>query len=174
VIPEENHNPARTHARQPMWLRVIMVLLAVPNIAAGLWAIIAPQHWFDTFPGWAPQLVAAFPPYNEHLATDAGSGLFASGVAMALAAWWPRREVVITAALAFLAFALPHFLWHFINPSDALTSPEDTVNDISLAAAVVGAGVVLMWQWHHSIRRPASPASPPTTARIGRTEGVTQ
>lgn len=140
--------------RQPTWLRVLMVLLAVPNVITGLWAVIDPQNWFDNFPGWAPRLVAAFPPFNEHLATDAGSGLLATGVVMGMAAVWPRREVVITAAVAFLAFALPHFLWHLLNPSDALASSEDTVNDITLAAAVVGAGVVLMWQWHHSVRHP--------------------
>lgn len=141
--------------RQPKWLRILMVLLAVPNLITGLWAVVDPQHWFDTFPGWAPQLVAAFPPYNEHLATDAGSGLLATGLVMGLAALWPRREVVITAAVAFLAFALPHFVWHLVNPSASLTSAEDTVNDITLAAAVVGAGVVLMWQWHHSVNSSA-------------------
>ncbi len=153
--------------RQPTWLRVLMVLLAVPNVITGLWAVFSPQHWFDNFPGWAPQLVAAFPPYNEHLATDAGSGLLATGLVMGLAALWPRREVVITAAVAFLAFALPHFLWHFLNPSDALAAAEDTVNDISLAAAVVGAGVVLMWQWHPTLRSPAQVESTRTEALSG-------
>lgn len=146
--------------RQPAWLRVLMVLLAVPNVITGLWAAIDPTHWYDTFPGWAPQLVAAFPPYNEHLATDAGSGLLASGVVMGLAAWWPRREVVITAAVAYLAFALPHFVWHAVNPADGLTAPENTVNNVTLAAAVVGAGTVLLWQWHHGVRRRVAGADP--------------
>lgn len=140
--------------RQPRWLRVLMVLLAVPNVITGLWAVGNPQHWYDTFPGWAPQLISALPPYNEHLATDAGSGLLASGLVMGLAAWWPRREVVITAAAAYLAFSLPHFLWHAVNPAGGLTTPENTVNNVTLAAAVVGGGVVLMWQWHHRLRRP--------------------
>ncbi len=144
-------------APQPIWIRVLMLLLALPNLVTGLWAVAAPRHWFDTFPGWAPALVAAFPPYNQHLATDAGSGLLATGLVMGLAAVWPRREVAITAAIAFLAFALPHFVWHAMNPSDALSGPEDAVNDITLATAVVGASVVLVWQW----RRPA-PADEPT------------
>lgn len=123
-----------------------MWLLAIPNIIAGIWAIVAPQSWFDSFPGWAPAVVAAFPPYNEHLATDAGSGLLASGVVMAVAALWPRREVAIVAAIAYLAFALPHFLWHVVNPSETLTATDDATNSISLALAVVGAGVVLLVQ----------------------------
>lgn len=151
-----------TTPREPTWLRVLMVLLAVPNLITGLWAVVDPQHWYETFPGWAPQLISALPPYNEHLATDAGAGLLASGVAMGLAALWPRREVVITATVAFLAFSLPHVLWHVANPADGLTSAENTVNDLTLAAAVVGAGVVLMWQWHHSMR----PPRPTTGARL--------
>ncbi|MDH4280253.1 MAG: hypothetical protein OEW83_19470, partial [Acidimicrobiia bacterium] len=144
----------------------LMVLLAVPNVITGLWAVVDPKHWYDTFPGWAPELISALPPYNEHLATDAGAGLLASGVAMGLAAVWPRREVAISAAVVFLAFSLPHVLWHVANPADPLTSAENAVNDITLAAAVVGAGLVLLWQWHHSMR----PSDVATDARL--TEGV--
>jgi len=131
-----------------------MVLLAVPNVITGAWAIVDPRHWFDNFPGWAPQLVAAFPPYNAHLAADAGAGLLASGVVMGVAVLWPRREIAITAAVAYLAFALPHFLFHAFNPSPGLTGPDNAINNFTLIAAVVGAGVVLLFQWHHSIRRP--------------------
>ena len=157
--------PDTTSPSQPRWIRVLMILLAVPNVVTGLWAVIAPRHWFDTFPGWAPELVAAFPPFNEHLSFDAGAGLLASGVVMAVAAAWPRRDVVITAAVAYLAFALPHFLWHLVNPADALGPAEDTVNAVSLAAAVVGAATVLMWQWHHSIRSPIPSTAVPGDLR---------
>lgn len=132
---------------QPWWLRVVMFLLAAPNVFAGVWAILSPQSWFDDFPGWAPALVAAHPPFNEHLATDAGAGLLASGVVMLIAMIWGRREIVITAAIAYLAFALPHFLFHLFNPADALTTAEDVNGTGSLGIAVVGAVLVLMWQW---------------------------
>lgn len=154
--------------RQPSWLRVLMVLLAVPNVLTGLWAVGNPQHWYDTFPGWAPELISALPPYNEHLATDAGAGLFASGLVMGLAALWPRRDVVVTAAVAYLGFSLPHVLWHVANPADPLTSSENAVNDLSLAAAVVGAGVVLLWQWHPGIRRPSAGVDPHRVAGAAR------
>lgn len=130
----------------PLWLRILMVLLGGPNVIIGLWAFLAPQSWFDTFPGWAPRIVAAYPPFNHHLASDAGLGLFASGVVFVLAALWPQRQVVITAAIAYLAFVLPHFLYHIINPSDLMTGSENITNSISLASSVVGAGVVLLWQ----------------------------
>lgn len=142
--------------KQPMWIRAVMVLLGLPNAAAGLWAVVSPQSWFDNFPGWAPELVAAYPPFNEHLALDAGAGLLASGVLMLLAALWPKREVAIVAAVGFLAFALPHFLFHLFNPADELAASEDALSTFSLGLAVVGAGLVLMWQWRKLEGQPKS------------------
>lgn len=133
----------------PSWVRPALIVLAVPNLIAGLWGLIAPEHWFDTFPGWAPRLVAAIPPYNEHLATDAAAGLFASGFVAAVAAWWMQREIVIIAMAAYLAFALPHAMFHLANPADALTTSEDAVNTISLTIAVALAFAVMI----ESIRR---------------------
>lgn len=138
---------APTPAQMPWWLRIIVVLIAVPNVVAGIWAMVAPQNWFDNFPGWAPYVVAANPPFNAHLATDAGAGLFASGLIMLIALAWRRRDVVILAAVGFLAFNVPHFLFHLFNPSDALTASEDFQGTFGLALAVVGGAVVLMWQW---------------------------
>ena len=118
--------------------------IGVPNLIAGFWGLVAPEHWFDNFPGWAPRLVAAIPPYNEHLATDAAAGLFASGVVAGLAAWWMKREIVIVAMAAYLAFALPHAVFHLANPADALTTSEDVVNSLSLTIAVVLAFAVMI------------------------------
>lgn len=136
-----------TERGQPPAVRVLMLVLGVPNLVAGCWALMSPRGWFDEFPGWAPSLVAAYPPYNEHLTVDAGSGLFASGLVMTVAALWPRREVVVVASIAFLAFAVPHAAWHWLHPSDDLSATEDVVSTASLVLAVVGGAVVLLVQW---------------------------
>lgn len=129
------------------WARPLLVVLAVPNLVAGGWAIVAPESWFEDFPGWAPRLVAAIPPYNEHLATDAGAGLLAAGVLLVAAAWSMHRDVVIVAMIGVLAFAAPHALYHWANPADALTGSEDVVNSLTLLVAVVGPAVVLYVAW---------------------------
>ena len=139
----------------PRWVRPALVVLAVPSLIAGLWGLVAPEHWFDTFPGWAPRLVAAIPPYNEHLATDGAAGLFASGFVAAVAALWMQREIVIVSMTAYLAFALPHAVFHLANPADALTTSEDAVNIISLTIAVVLALAVMI----ESIRRESPDAT---------------
>jgi hypothetical protein len=126
----------RTPKLSSIWVTVALVVLAAPNLAAGVWGLVAPEHWFDNFPGWAPRLAAAFPPFNEHLVSDAAGGLFAAGVAAAIALWWRRREVVIVAMVAFLAFALPHAMFHLVHPADALSDAEDFVNTVTLWVAV--------------------------------------
>jgi hypothetical protein len=149
----------RTPDLSSIWVTVALVVLAAPNLAAGVWGLVAPEHWFDNFPGWAPRLVAAFPPFNEHLVSDAAGGLFAAGVAAAIALWWRRREVVIVAMVAFLAFALPHAMFHLAHPADALSDSEDLANtvalwvDVAIAAAVM---VVALRSDRPSIRVPGN------------------
>jgi hypothetical protein len=137
------------------WVTVALVVLAAPNLLAGLWGLVAPEHWFDHFPGWTPRLVAAFPPFNEHLATDAASGLFAAGVAATIAVWWRRRDVVIVAMATFLAFALPHALFHLAHPADALSGVENVINTLTLWSAVaiaVAVAIVALRAERHDAR----------------------
>jgi hypothetical protein len=124
---------------------VIAVLLGVPQLVVGVWAVTAPRHWFDHFPGFDPHVVAALPPFNEHLATDAGAGFLATGVALLAAAWWGYRSAVYVALLAYLALALPHFVYHIAHPSPALTSTEDAANTLLLGTGV-GIAVLLAWE----------------------------
>src|SRR3546814_6066512 len=76
-----------TSEKDTSWVRVGLVALGVPNVAAGAWEVLSQQGWFDGFPGWDPRLAAAEPPYNAHFVTDAGAGILASGVVLLLAAW---------------------------------------------------------------------------------------
>jgi hypothetical protein len=141
-----------------IWVTVALVVLAVPNLAAGVWGLVAPEHWFENFPGWAPRLAAAFPPFNEHLVSDAAGGLFAAGVAAAIALWWRRREVVIVAMVSFLAFALPHAVFHLAHPADALSDNEDLVNTVTLwvAVAIAVAITLVALRSHPSTRVPGN------------------
>ena len=129
---------------RPIIVRVLLVALAVPNLVAGLWAVLAPEHWYENFPGWPPALVAAHPPYNDHLASDAGAGLLASGLLAALAVVWTRRDVVTVAMIGYLGFSVPHGLFHLTHPSDLLSTAEDTANAVAVVVAVVAAVAVLV------------------------------
>ncbi len=127
----------------PTWVRLAFVALGIPNVVAGGWAVVAPRSWFDSFPGFDPALVAAEPPYNAHLATDAGAGLLASGAVLLLAAWLGDRRSGVVATVAFALFAVPHAWYHVANPAPGLTGTEDVVNASSLVFAA-GASLVLL------------------------------
>src|SRR5262245_21437048 len=101
--------------RVKTWVRGRMVVIAVPQLVLGIWAMTAPHHWYENFPGVHPHLISAEPPYNAHLATDTGIGFFATGVGLLLAAALARRSGVYVALVTFLAFALPHALYHALH-----------------------------------------------------------
>lgn len=120
-----------------LWTRVLLAALAVPQLFTGLWAVVATESWYRSFPGFGPMLVAAEPPYNAHLAYDAGAGFVATGVFLLLAAWWGDRRVVLIAGISLLSFALPHVIYHLAHPSPGLSDPENVVNALVLAIAAV-------------------------------------
>lgn len=147
----------------PRWVRLAMVALGVPNALAGLWAVLSPQGWFDDFPGWDPRLVAAEPPFNEHLATDAGAGLLASGVLVLAAAWIASRAAARLALFGYGAFAIPHAAWHVFNPSDNLSGADE----IQSIGSVVFAAVATVGLYAAVSRGDRAPTDPqPNTERV--------
>lgn len=98
-----------------MSARLLLGVLAAFQFVAGLWALAAPRSFHDDFPYGGTPWVALFPPYNEHLVRDVGAGILALGVALAFAAWWLDRRVVITAVAAFLTFTVPHTVFHSLH-----------------------------------------------------------
>jgi len=129
----------------PRWVRIgLGVALAPAQLLTGLWAICKPRSWFDDFPGLGPALVAAEPPFNAHLATDAGGGFLATGVALAAAAVLARRSAVCVALLAYLSLAVPHLGYHASNPAAGLSSTAQAVN-LAMLSSGVAMAVLLGW-----------------------------
>ena len=142
----------------PPWARAGLVVLLVVGLGVGLWAQLAPSSFFADFPlgrGW----VAADGPYNEHLVRDFG-GL---NLALAIVTWGALRsgrsfQVMIT-ALAWLAFAIPHFTYH-LHHLDVYDGIDVIGNVIGTGGTAGAALVVLASAWRHR-RTPAAPAAPP-------------
>jgi hypothetical protein len=151
--------------RVPRWVRIGLFVLAAGQLVTGLWAVLATRNWFEEFPGIGARLVAADPPYNAHLAADAGAGFLATGVALLAAAIWAERVGVYVAVLAYLAQAVPHLVFHLRHPADALTVGEQLLN-----VALLGGGVVLAialgWGAH------ARPVPPHTGAPVDAAPGA--
>ena len=126
------------------WKRLILIGLAVPNILAGCWAVLSPAHWYENFPGWSPRLVSALPPFNEHLVIDSGSGLLASGLIVLIAGLCLRRAITVVATVGYLAFALPHAVFHLQHPGEGLSTAQDALKVATLWLVVVLASAVLI------------------------------
>jgi len=134
-----------------MRLRIGLVVLAVPQLATGVWALLATQAWFDQFPGIGPRFVAATPPFNAHLATDVGAGFFATAVALLLAAGLARRDGAPIALGAYLAFGVPHVLYHLVHPAQGLSSAGNLLN-VTLLSGGLALAAVLLWDATSGLR----------------------
>lgn len=152
--PETATRALPSEPAAPRWLRIVMVVfLAAPQLLTGLWAVLLPARWFADFPGLGPALIAAEPPFNRHLATDAGAGFLAIGLCVAGAAWLGRVSACRLALITYLALEIPHVTYHVGHRVDALSGFEEAM---SVAGILSGVAVALVFLW---LLRPAvSPA----------------
>ncbi len=152
-------------------LRAGVVSLGLPQLILGVWAIFWPRGFFDSFPVVAGQhWLPAYGAFNDHLTTDVGATFLAIGILMLLAAWIGERRVLQVALLAYLAYAIPHFVFHAGNDG-ALSSGSQVFNGVLLGLAVVAAIALL------GLTRRPGPAKPRRTepggsgSRLGPTPG---
>jgi uncharacterized membrane protein len=124
--------------------RTAAALVALPQFVTGIWALVSPATWYNDFPGVGPELVSAIPPYNNHLATDAGAGLFATALAVLVAAWWGDIGALRVGLLSFIAFVGPHGFFHLTHPSPHLSSGENLYSSGVLVVELVLAVVLLV------------------------------
>jgi hypothetical protein len=136
-------------ASVPRVLRIGLVLLGLPQLAIGVWAIASPHGWFTNFPGDGQHWLPAYGAFDSHLAFDVGAGFVAIGTFMLLAAAWLERRLVQTALLAYLAYAAPHYVFHLVNDHDLATGAH-LANDLVIGASVIAA-LALLWV---AFRRP--------------------
>lgn len=125
-------------------VRVLLALLLPATIAVGLWAEFAPRSFYDDFPGLGLIWVASDGPFNEHLVRDFGATNLALAVLLAVAVWKGGRVLLATAAGAYLAYAVPHLVYHLrhthvIDGADRVTS----LGSLMLAAALAAAALTI-------------------------------
>lgn len=130
------------------WARILLGVLAVSAVPLGLWALAAPQSFFDSFPGSGRTWVAVDGPYNEHLVRDFGGlNLALAAATLAVAVWAVHRTLVAAVALAWLLFTVPHLAYHVANV-DVLDTADQVAQTVSLAFVVVlslAVAVLALW-----------------------------
>jgi hypothetical protein len=118
------------------WLRVGLLILASASLMVGLWALPFPRSFYDDFPLPGRAWVSALGPYNEHLVRDVGALNLALGVLVVLAAVLLERRLVPVSLVAYLAYAVPHFVFH-LTKGHAFSPGDNLANMITLGLAVL-------------------------------------
>lgn len=135
-------------AERQLIFRAGLGALALLQAIDGVYALFAPRSFYDDFPlgrGW----VEALPAYSEHLVRDVGGLFLATAVFLGAAAYFLGRRLVAIALVSFLAFSLPHTIYHFFNLEPYGTG-DALANAFGLAATVL-LPLGLLWM----LRRPA-------------------
>ncbi len=123
--------------------RLILWSLVFSAFGVGVQAAFFPRSFYDDFPmgrGW----VAMDGRYNQHLIRDVGELNLALLVVTVAAIVVASIVVVRIAALAWLVYALPHFVYHLRHLTMDMAGAEKVGLMVSLALPVIGA-VILLW-----------------------------
>jgi hypothetical protein len=131
-------------------LRVALAILALVSVELGVWATFAPRSFFDDYPGLGRHWVRAYGPYNEHLVRDFGALNLALAVVTIAALITLGRPLVIAVAIAWLAWGVPHLVYH-LRHLDMYDTVDKVLNVVLLSSLPVLAVVVLVL----TLRRPA-------------------
>jgi hypothetical protein len=82
-------------------------LLATIEWILGFWTLVFPAHFYATVP-----TVDLTPPYSEHLFRDFGGATLGLAIVLTAAAVWLQRQLVVASLMSYLAFAIPHLIFH--------------------------------------------------------------
>jgi hypothetical protein len=117
-------------------------LLALSVGLAGCWAEFAPLSFYRSFPLPGHHWVSSLGPYNEHLLRDIGSLYLALMVLTGWAAIRPHLGTLRMAGAAWLAFGVPHLVFHLLH-LDELGTADNIGNIVSLAVNLALALVLI-------------------------------
>jgi hypothetical protein len=124
-------------------VRVALAILALVSAELGFWAAFSPRSFFDDYPGLGRHWVRVYGPYNEHLVRDFGALNLALAVVTVVALITLGRPLVIAVAIAWLAWGVPHLVYH-LRHLDMLSTGDKVANVVGLVAVPVLAVVVLV------------------------------
>jgi hypothetical protein len=112
-------------------LRIGLLGLAAVELVLGLWTLVLPASFYADVP-----TVDLTPPFSEHLMRDFGGATLGLALVLGAAGIWLERRLVVVALLAYLAFSVPHLVFHVAHLGGA-SAVEATVLVLLLAGSVV-------------------------------------
>jgi hypothetical protein len=145
------------------WTRIAIGYLALVATQVGVWAQFAPRSFYDDFPGFGHIWVGVDGPYNEHLVRDVG-GLNLALAVVLVAAWLTlSRPLVATAAVATLAYGVPHLAYHLLH-TDGLTTGDvvASIGGLALFALIPAALIAANFAGRSNRERGSMPHRAPS------------
>jgi hypothetical protein len=118
-------------------LRVGLLAFAAIELSLGVWTLAFPESFYNDVP-----TVALTPPFSEHLMRDFGGATLGLAIVLGAAGIWLERRVAIVALLAYLAFSVPHLVFHLGHLEGA--SAVETVVLVGVLAASVSIPLLLL------------------------------
>ena len=94
------------------WIRAGLLFLAATTLNGSLWALPFPRSFYEDFPLPGRDWVSTLGPYDEHLVRDYGALNLALGILLVATAIFLERRLTWVALVAWLGYAVPHFLYH--------------------------------------------------------------
>ena len=117
-------------------LRGGLLLLGIPNLLNGVYALTAPRSWFDTFG------VGGLGGFNDHLVRDVGEAFIATSLLVLWAAIVLSRPIIYAALGTWLVFNVPHFVNHLVERDS--TTLDAYIGAIVALGVNVGLAVLLL------------------------------
>ncbi len=142
--------------------RVVAAVLAVSAADVGFWADLAPRSFYNSFPLAGHHWVSMLGPYNEHLTRDVGGLYLGLLVISVWAVLRPGSETFAMVGAGWLAFSIPHFIFHMVH-LDNFGTTDKIGNVVTLAGTVILAALLLSPTGRPRSGRAASSAAPAIT-----------
>ena len=111
------------NSQAPRWIKALVALFGVFYVLNGFLMLFGPNAWFVNTPG-----VTDTGPYNSHLVSDIGTFYIPLGIALALSARDPARNLLVIAAAA--GASLLHSLLHLYTHAVGWLSYEHLLTEI--------------------------------------------
>ena len=133
-------------------IRVGLTLLCLLEGILAIWTQFFPRAFYDHFP-----TVNLDPPYSEHLMRDFGGATLGIAIVLGAAAWTMERRIVLIGLIAYLAFSLPHLIFHITHlanftPTEAIGLTVNLLLPLLAAAALLTLSATRLDRRHTSSR----------------------
>ena len=118
-------------------LRAGLLLGLAVQLVSGVWPLLWPRPFYDTFPLPGHPWQAWQPSYNEHLVRDFGALNLVLALLFGVAAYTMDTLLTRTALVGYLIFGVPHLIFH-LNHLNHMPAGDAVAQVVSLSLGVAG------------------------------------